>query len=75
MAFPEGDAGQDNTDVFQGPSIDASRPVTRLWAGKAIKCSKLGELLCRLLEDINVESNEDSRGLACEVSEGRLRVP
>ena len=73
VAFPEGDASQDNTD--QGPPVDASRPITRLWAGKAIKCSKLGELFCRLLEDMNVQSNADIRGLACEVSEGSLRVP
>lgn len=31
VAFPEGDASQDNTDVLQGPPIDASRPVTKLW--------------------------------------------
>lgn len=73
VAFLEGDASQDNMD--QGPPIDASRPITRLWAGKAIKCLKLGELFCRLLEDVNVESNTYIRGLACEVSEGSLRVP
>lgn len=73
VAFPEGDASQDNTE--QNPPIDASRPITRIWTGKAIKCSKLGELFCRLLEDRNVESNTDIRGLACEISEGSLRVP
>lgn len=65
VAFPEGDASQDNTDVPQGPPIDASRSVTRLWKSvqSLVSCSvdswKIGML----------------RGLAYEVSEGSLSLP
>ena len=36
---------------------------------KAIEGSKLGELSCGSLEDKNVESHADDRGLALEASE------
>lgn len=42
----------------------------KLWAGKAIECSKLRELSCGILEDQSVARNEDGGGLAWEVSEG-----
>ena len=43
------------------------------WAGKAIRCSELGELFCRSFEDKNVKSSADSGGLTCEISEACLR--
>lgn len=40
--------------------------------GKAIECSKLGELFCGSLED-KIERNADDGGLAYEVPERSLR--
>lgn len=42
--------------------------VGRLCARKAIECSVLGEMFCRILEDKNVEGDAGNGGLACEVS-------
>lgn len=44
------------------------------WTGKAIECPELSGLFCSGLEDKDVKSYADSRGLACELSEGSLRV-
>lgn len=60
--------------------IDLTTFLGELWkdfrtcARKAIKCSMLGEPLCRRLEDKNVEGDAEDRGPACGVSEGSLRL-
>lgn len=41
---------------------------------RSIKYSKLGELFCGSLEEMNAERNADEGGLACEVSEGNLKL-
>lgn len=44
------------------------------WVGKAFVCPEINGLFWGILDD-NVERGADDRGLACEVSEGSLRVP
>lgn len=43
-------------------------------ASKAMECSVLGELLCRSLEDKNVEGSAKDGVLACDVPEGSLKT-
>ena len=48
------------------------RNLGRLCARKAIECSVLGEMFCRILEGKNGEGNTEDGSLACEVSEGKV---
>ena len=44
-----------------------------LWAKGHIQFSELCGMLCRSLED-NVENSAEDGGLACEISEGKLKT-
>jgi hypothetical protein len=41
--------------------------------GRTIGCSELCGMFCRSLED-NVENSANDGGMACEISEGRLKT-